>query len=149
MEEYQDHSLGSRVFQKIRDNILNGTYKENDELRETAIGKELGVSRTPVREALRQLELEGLVTIIPNRGAYVSGISHKDIWDIYKIRSMLEGLCARWGAEHITEEQLDQLEESLLLSEFQMKKESGFSTEQVAAMVVFTLFSMKLREAEC
>ena len=71
MEEYQDHSLGSRVFQKIRDNILNGTYKENDELRETAIGKELGVSRTPVREALRQLELEGLVTIIPNRGAYV------------------------------------------------------------------------------
>ena len=134
MEEYQDHSLGSRVFQKIRDNILNGTYKENDELRETAIGKELGVSRTPVREALRQLELEGLVTIIPNRGAYVSGISHKDIWDIYKIRSMLEGLCARWAAEHITEEQLDQLEESLLLSEFQMKKESGFSTEQVAAL---------------
>ena len=109
MEEYQDHSLGSRVFQKIRDNILNGTYKENDELRETAIGKELGVSRTP-------------------------GISHKDIWDIYKIRSMLEGLCARWAAEHITEEQLDQLEESLLLSEFQMKKESGFSTEQVAAL---------------
>ena len=51
MEEYQDHSLGSRVFQKIRDNILNGTYKENDELRETAIGKELGVSRTPVRKA--------------------------------------------------------------------------------------------------
>ena len=43
MEEYQDHSLGSRVFQKIRDNILNGIYKENDELRETAIGKELGV----------------------------------------------------------------------------------------------------------
>ena len=78
MEEYQDHSLGSRVFQKIRDNILNGTYKENDELRETAIGKELGVSRTPVREALRQLELEGLVTIIPNRGAYVSGISHSE-----------------------------------------------------------------------
>ena len=94
MEEYQDHSLGSRVFQKIRDNILNGTYKENDELRETAIGKELGVSRTPVREALRQLELEGLVTIIPNRGAYVSGISHKDIWDIYKIRSMLADIPA-------------------------------------------------------
>lgn len=47
-------------FRRLRDNILNGTYKENDELRETAIGKELGVSRTPVREALRQLELEGL-----------------------------------------------------------------------------------------
>ena len=62
--------------------------------------------------------------------------THLDVYkrQIYKIRSMLEGLCARWAAEHITEEQLDQLEESLLLSEFQMKKESGFSTEQVAAL---------------
>ena len=127
MEEYQDHSLGGRVFQKIREDILNGIYKENDELRENTIGKELGVSRTPVREALRQLELEGLVTIIPNRGAYVTGISHKDIWDIYVIRSMLEGLCARWAVEHITDAQLDELEETILLSEFQMKKESGFS----------------------
>lgn len=134
MEEYQDHSLGGRVFQKIREDILNGKYKERDELRENTIGKELGVSRTPVREALRQLELEGLVSIIPNRGAYVTGISHKDIWDIYMIRSMLEGLCARWAAEHITDAQLDELEETILLSEFQMKKESGFSPEQVAAL---------------
>ena len=134
MEEYQDHSLGGRVFQKIREDILNGIYKENDELRENTIGKERGVSRTPVREALRQLELEGLVTIIPNRGAYVTGISHKDIWDIYVIRSMLEGLCARWAVEHITDAQLDELEETILLSEFQMKKESGFSAEQIAAL---------------
>ena len=134
MEEYQDHSLGGRVFQKIREDILNGKYKENDELRENTIGKELGVSRTPVREALRQLELEGLVSIIPNKGAYVTGISHKDIWDIYVIRSMLEGLCARWATEHITESQLDELEETILLSEFQMKKESGFSAEQVALL---------------
>ena len=134
MEEYQDHSLGGRVFQKIREDILNGKYKENDELRENTIGKELGVSRTPVREALRQLELVGLVTIIPNRGAYVTGISHKDIWDIYMIRSMLEGLCARWASENISEAQLDELEEAILLSEFQMKKESGFNAEQVAAL---------------
>ena len=134
MEEYQDHSLGGRVFQKIREDILNGKYKENDELRENTIGRELGVSRTPVREALRQLELEGLVTIIPNRGAYVTGISHKDIWDIYMIRSMLEGLCARWASENISEAQLDELEEAILLSEFQMKKESGFNAEQVAAL---------------
>ena len=124
MEEYQDYSLGGRVFQKIREDILNGRYKEHDELRENTLGKELGVSRTPVREALRQLELEGLVTIIPNRGARVTGISRKDIWDIYVMRSMLEGLCARWAAEHITEEQLEELEEAILLSEFQIKKES-------------------------
>ena len=54
----------------------------------------MGVSRTPVREALRQLELEGLVKIIPNKGAYVTGITPKDVQDIYMIRSMLEGMCA-------------------------------------------------------
>ena len=83
MGEYQDNSLGSRVFQRLREDILSGKYKEHDELRENTLGKELGVSRTPVREALRQLELEGLVTIIPNKGAYVTGISSKDIRDIY------------------------------------------------------------------
>ena len=83
MEDYQDHSLSSRVFQKIREDIIKGKYQEHDELRENTIGKELGVSRTPVREALRQLELEGLVTIAPNKGAYVTGISTKDVMDIY------------------------------------------------------------------
>ena len=56
MEEYQAYSLRGRVFQSIRENILNGVYEENEELRENTIAKELGVSRTPVREALRQLE---------------------------------------------------------------------------------------------
>ena len=79
MEEYQDRSLGGRVFKRLREDILKGRYKQQDELREATIGKELGVSRTPVREALRQLELEGLVTIVPNKGAYVTGISQKDI----------------------------------------------------------------------
>ena len=92
--EYQDQSLRGRVFQRLREDILNGKYKENDELREISIGDELGVSRTPVREALRQLELEGLVRIVPNKGAYVTGITRKDVADIFKIRSMLEGLCA-------------------------------------------------------
>ena len=95
MEEYRDGSLRGKVFQRLREDILNGVYQEHEELREITIGEELGVSRTPVREALRQLELEGLVTIIPNKGAYVTGITAKDVEDIYKIRSQLEGLCAR------------------------------------------------------
>ena len=77
METYQDYSLSGKVFRTLRDGILTGKYKEGDELREVTIGKELGVSRTPVREALRQLELEGLVTIVPNKGTYVNGISRK------------------------------------------------------------------------
>lgn len=134
MEEYQDQSLRGKVFHKLREDILSGVYQDHKELREAAIGEEMGVSRTPVREALRQLELEGLVTLVPNRGAYVTGISSKDVRDIYEIRSMLEGLCARWAVEHITDAQLDELEETILLSEFQMKKESGFSAEQVTAL---------------
>lgn len=134
MEEYQDYSLRGRVFQKLRESILTGMYKEGEELREITIGEELGVSRTPVREALRQLELEGLVKIIPNKGAYVTGISGKDVQDIYKIRSMLEGLCAKWATEHITPSQVEELEEIILLSEFHSGKETDGKMKQVSEL---------------
>lgn len=117
-----NYSLSSRVFHTIRENILSGKYATDEELKEKNIGEELGVSRTPVREALRQLELEGLVTIIPNKGAYVVGISKKDIQDIYEIRSRLEGLCAKWAADKITKEQLDELDENIYLSDFHAAK---------------------------
>ena len=118
------YSLRGRVFQSIREDILSGRYEQNTELKEAAIGAELGVSRTPVREALRQLELEGLVTIIPNRGAYVNMITAKDVQDIYVIRSMLEGLCARWATQSITAEQLESMEETLCLSEYHTSKKN-------------------------
>lgn len=119
-----NYSLGARVFHKIREGILSGKYAANEELKEKNIGDELGVSRTPVREALRQLELEGLVSIIPNKGAYVVGLSKKDLRDIYEMRSLLEGLCAKWAAENITKEQIEELEENIFLSEFHAKKEN-------------------------
>lgn len=134
MEEYQDQSLRGRVFRRLRNDILSGVYKEHDELRETTIGEELGVSRTPVREALRQLELEGLVTIVPNKGAYVTGISKKDVHDIYKIRSMLEGMCARWATRYITPEQIEELEEVILLSEFHLKRKNEEKAVQVSEL---------------
>lgn len=116
------YSLRGRVFNRIREDILSGKYKRNEELKENTIANELGVSRTPVREALRQLELEGLVNLIPNKGAHVTGITSKDIQDIYSIRSYLEGLCARWACENITKEQTEELEEIIYLSEFHAKK---------------------------
>ena len=119
-----NYSLGSRVFHKIREGILSGKYAANEELKEKNIGDELGVSRTPVREALRQLELEGLVSIIPNKGAYVVGLSKKDIRDIYEMRSLLEGLCAKRAAVNVTEEQLNELEENIFLSEFHAGKQN-------------------------
>ena len=115
-------SLRGRVFHKLRDDILSGKYAEHEELKEVAIGEELGVSRTPVREAFRQLELEGLIQIIPNKGAYVTGITEKDVRDIYMIRSLLEGLCARWATEHITKEQMEEMEENVYLAKFHADK---------------------------
>lgn len=116
------YSLRGRVFVKIREDILKGRYRQNEAIKETQISKELDVSRTPVREALRQLELEGLVTIIPNKGAIVTGITSKDIYDIYIIRSLIEGLSARWATKNITKEQIETLEEILYLSEFHLQK---------------------------
>ena len=92
MEEHQEHSLGGRVFQRIREDILKGKYKQNDELKEATLGKELGVSRTPVREAMRKLELEGLVVMIPRRGAQVANITEKDLNDVLEVRIALENL---------------------------------------------------------
>ena len=116
------YSLRGRVFQKLREDILSGKYQEPEELKEVAIGEELGVSRTPVREAFRQLELEGLIQIIPNKGAYVTGITAKDVKDIYMIRSLLEGLCARLATEKITKEQMEEMEENIYLADFHAQK---------------------------
>lgn len=92
----REKSLRGQVFDKIRSDILKGRYQQGDELVECTIGKELGVSRTPVREAIRQLELEGLVRLVPNKGAFVNGISARDVTDIYLIRSRLEGSVPGW-----------------------------------------------------
>ena len=118
----QFNSLHSRVFNQIRNDILNGVYEPGDNLIETKLSEEMGVSRTPVREALRQLELEGLVQSVPNKGVTVKGVSEQDIQDIYTIRMLIEGLAARWAAEKITPSELEELKEAVELEEFYTKK---------------------------
>lgn len=116
-------ALSEQVFQTLREQILNGEYTNGEELTESAVAKKEGVSRTPVREALHQLELEGLVKLIPNKGAVVTGITAKDVRDIYVMRSYLEGLSALWAARYATPEEIDRLEETVFLSEFHAGKE--------------------------
>ncbi len=122
MQSLERYSLHSYVFNYIRDAILNGSYKPGEALVETRLADELGVSRTPIREAIRQLELEGLVISIPNKGVVVNGVSQQDIDDIYTIRSMLEGLAARWAAQRIDERNLKELEEIVELMGYYTRK---------------------------
>lgn len=122
MLPHEQHSLRFRVFEYIREDILNGRYKPGDSLVETKLAEEIGVSRTPIREAIRQLELEGLVTFYPNKGVFVTGITEQDVHDIYTIRSMIEGLAARWAARRADENELGQLEETVELMEYYTRK---------------------------
>lgn len=93
--------LYEKIFEVIKEKILMGILKPGDPLVEVKLAEELGVSRTPIREALRQLELEGLVYSIPHKGAFVAGVTAQDIEDIYTIRMLLDGLAARWAAQKI------------------------------------------------
>ncbi|MBQ6034055.1 MAG: GntR family transcriptional regulator, partial [Ruminococcus sp.] len=126
--ETDDRSLRIRVFNAIENAILDGEYKDGDSLNELRISKELGISRTPVREALMQLELEGLVRNVPNKGAVVIGVTEQDIHDIYEIRIRIEGLASRLCAENITEDELRALEQIVDLQEFYLMKND---TEQI------------------
>ncbi len=115
-------SLRERVFDAIENDIIDGVYKDGEGLNEIKIAKELGVSRTPVRESLMQLELEGLVRNIPNKGAVVIGISEKDIEDIYAIRIRIEGLAARLCAENGSKAIIDDMERIVSLQEFYLMR---------------------------
>ena len=114
----QAANLTAKVYKKIRKEILRGTYKPGQSLTELALTKSMEVSRTPVREALRQLEMEGLVELRPNRGAVVIGINGQDIEDIYEIRSMVEGRAAEMAALADNEVGVRQLSEIVDLTEF-------------------------------
>lgn len=121
-EPHDSQTLTARIFRHLREGIIEGKYKSGDYLVETKLAEELGVSRTPVREAIKQLELEDLAESIPNRGVIVKGISHEDINDIFTIRYLLEGLAAAWAAERIQNYQLEQLAQIVELMEFYTQK---------------------------
>lgn len=122
----EDYSLSSpmrtQVFRQLEKAILDGDFAPGDSLTEVKLSAELGVSRTPIREALMQLELEGLVKTTHNKGAVVVGVSEQDVDDIYMIRSRIEGLAARWAAERMTDEELDDMREIVELQEFYAAK---------------------------
>lgn len=108
-DDIKHGSLGNHIFYIIREKILNEEYIAGQKLSEVELSNEMNISRTPIREALKQLELEGLVKSIPNKGVYVLGFSESDIDDMLEIRFSLEGIAIQFAIERITYEQLELL----------------------------------------
>lgn len=104
-----DGALSDRLVDELQRRILNGEVAVGSWLRHGTIAEEFGISRTPVREALRVLQSQGIVTIVQNRGARVNGHSGRDIRELGEVRAELEGLAAELAAERISDEQLERM----------------------------------------
>lgn len=102
------------VFETLREAIIKGDLSPGERLMEIQVAEELGVSRTPVREAIRKLELEGLVIMVPRKGAYVADISMRDLSDVFEVRCALEALAAELAADRATDEEIEELERMLV-----------------------------------
>ena len=100
------------AFHTLRQAILTGKLKPGERLMEVRLAETLGVSRTPVREAIHKLELEGLVTMVPRRGAEVAQITEKSMNDVLEVRRALDALCAELACERITQEGLAALKQA-------------------------------------
>lgn len=115
--EIRTVSIADRVFSEFEDKILSGEYCVGELLTETRLSGEFGVSRTPIREAIRRLEQENLIEVT-GKGVLVIGVSREDIEDIYEVRMRIEGLATRRAAEKISPKELAALKEELELQEF-------------------------------
>ena len=97
------------IFNSLREAIIIGELRPGERLMEVQLAEKMGVSRTPVREAIRKLELEGLVDMVPRKGAHVAELSVKDIMDVLEVRASLDGLATALAAERITDDELKEL----------------------------------------
>ncbi len=114
------------LFETLRNDILTQKIENGAKLTEQNVCNMYGVSRTPVREAFQKLELDGLIDIVPNKGAYVRGLSLQDIKDMYELRKAYEVICVQFAIDRITDEEMEKLRESYDLMEFfRIREDSG------------------------
>ena len=116
--EINNAPMSTSLLAKLQRDILTGSFRPGQKLTEQDLCKRYGVSRTPVREALRQLEEGGLVENILNRGSFVIGMSDQDFEDMFELRRSGEIQAVKWAIERITEEEMDKLEETFEFMEF-------------------------------
>ena len=128
--DIQNHKpLREIVYEELKLLIVKGKIKPGMRLMEEELAEDMGVSRTPIREAIRKLEKEGLITIEPRRGAYVSQLSRQDMVEILEVRQNVEGFAAELAAKRITEE------EKIKLREIAEEYEIAVKEDDMAAMI--------------
>lgn len=110
--------LSAGLYTELQTGILSGAIPDGSKLTEQAVCRQYNVSRTPVREAFRQLEADGLIENIPNRGAFVTGLSRRDISDLFDLRSLFEVQAVEWAIKRMTSEDIDELSETVEFMEF-------------------------------
>ncbi|MEM3631857.1 MAG: GntR family transcriptional regulator [Conexivisphaerales archaeon] len=109
-EKIKQRLLRHDVLSSLRAAILDGTFKPGERLNEKEIAKQMGVSRGPIREAIMELEEEGLVILVPHKGAFVVEFSADDVREIYSLRCLLEGFAAKIAAKNINDQDIKRLE---------------------------------------
>lgn len=128
MRDHRTISIADQIFEQLQDEILSGKYKKGEILSEAKLSEELGVSRTPIREAVRRLEQERILDET-GRGIVVVGISAEDMLDMYDIRIQLEGQAAARAAKNVTDEQLNEMQEVIDLQKFYTDKPGDVSNK--------------------
>src|SRR6516225_1693748 len=124
----QRQSLTSAVADRLRDQIIRGEIPEGAQLRQDAIATQYKVSRIPVREALRQLDAEGLIAIAPNRGAIVPALSPSDIEELFSIRALLEPEVLKLSIPHLKEEDFSEAASVLRKYASELQRDDHVST---------------------
>ena len=141
MIEHKTISLADQVFDHLETDILSGKYSRGDILTECRLSAELGVSRTPIREALRRLEQEHIIEET-GKGSVVIGINEKDVEDIFIIRRQLETLAAGLAAENCNDDDLAKLKEALDLQEFYVNKSDAEQIKQMDNRFHYIVYKM-------
>ncbi|MDO4834208.1 MAG: GntR family transcriptional regulator [Bacillota bacterium] len=116
--ELSNAPMSTGLLAKMQEDILTGRLRPGQKIVEQDLCRKYGVSRTPIREALRQLEADGLVETVLNRGAFVIGMSDRDYEDMFEMRKAYEIQAVKWAIERITDEEMEQLEETFEFMEF-------------------------------
>ena len=130
MNQFKTTSLADQIFERLENDIIQGVYPRGEILTELRLAEELGVSRTPIREALRRLEQERLIESA-GKGSVVLGITETDLLDIMTIRERVEGVAAYYAAQNITPEGIKEMSDIVDLQEFYFARKDAAHLHQV------------------